>query len=169
MSRRERLKTTIVTCLQAKGARKADSRHPQAHHATAKVIVAKCRSALQVAAHGHWKVPWCIGRRLRQKIMGGAELVDACFRPVTTIFPNICPLFLDKLAIDLDFDTNAIINYIVDQEGEGKPYPRKQAPGLKRKRESLAEEAQEVARVKRIYDAEGRRPRILSQHHARQM
>ncbi|EQK99414.1 ring finger protein [Ophiocordyceps sinensis CO18] len=101
--------------------------------------------------------------------MGGAELVDACFRPVTTIFPNICPLFLDKLAIDLDFDTNAIINYIVDQEGEGKPYPRKQAPGLKRKRESLAEEAQEVARVKRIYDAEGRRPRILSQHHARQI
>lgn len=166
-----RLQIIVGSCLHAKSGPEADSRRHQARNVTSRDIGPKRSSA-----NGRWKKARYIGRRLRHRIMGGgdalpeAELADACSRLVTAVFPNICPQFLEQLASSIGLDASAIINHIVDQEAEGKPYPRSQAPNaLKRKRGTLDDEAQEVARVKRIYDVSGRRPRVLTHRLAHQM
>lgn len=158
--------------------READSRHSQGSIFTTTVNGPESKSPSRPSAHGLRKA---VGSRLRRIIMcapdikagpqvPNAEPAEACSRHVVVIFPAICPQFLEKLASDLAFDPNVVINCIVDQEEKGSPYPRKPPPSaLKRKRSTLDDEAEETARARRIYDAPNCRQRVLTAKHHHQM
>ena len=57
---------------------------------------------------------------------------DECVAAVMSMFPDICPDYLEKLADDLWHDVPAVSAHIVDQAENGRLYPKR--PNRKRKR-----------------------------------
>ncbi|KAI1486651.1 hypothetical protein F5X96DRAFT_681852 [Biscogniauxia mediterranea] len=59
----------------------------------------------------------------------------ACKDHVLRVIPDICPTYLEKIAAAHQYEPNAIVTAILDQQEEGKPYPTQPRKNpLKRKR-----------------------------------
>ncbi|KAI1104063.1 hypothetical protein F4804DRAFT_332629 [Jackrogersella minutella] len=65
-----------------------------------------------------------------------ATAKDSCRNAVISVFPDICPQYLEKLASEHDHNSNVIINTILGLQENGGSYPVKPRDNpLKRKRE----------------------------------
>jgi TRIAD3 protein (E3 ubiquitin-protein ligase RNF216) len=64
------------------------------------------------------------------------DIKTACREAVLKIFPDVCPDYLETLAIEKAYDHEALITAILDQFERGKPMPKRQRVNLKRKRGS---------------------------------
>ena len=61
------------------------------------------------------------------------ELHVQC-RPVYNLFPDISPNYVNQLFTEHGGDTAAVINFIMDEVEQKRPYPTRQEASLKRKR-----------------------------------
>ena len=64
-----------------------------------------------------------------------ADIKTACTLALLSLFPEICPDFLQKTSEHLQYDYESIASHLLDQIDDGKPYPQR---SLKRKRVSLS-------------------------------
>ncbi|KAJ3530252.1 hypothetical protein NM208_g9405 [Fusarium decemcellulare] len=80
----------------------------------------------------------------------GHVIQDDCMQTVTAMFPDICLEYLNKIAEPLHFDSELVINHIIDLQESGQPYTRRPVNiKLKRKRDDEIEE--EAAKAKRKF------------------
>lgn len=70
----------------------------------------------------------------KNNVKSEADIKNECRQAVLSIFPDICPEYLEDLAIQYAYDHEALISAILDQFEGGKPVPKRVS--LKRKRES---------------------------------
>lgn len=84
---------------------------------------------------------------------------DGCIQAVTSLFPDICLEYLDTLAVPLLYNSEAVINQIIDLVEAGTSYTRRpQVKILKRKRDDDDEDddEDEVSDAKRKYGSPSR-------------
>lgn len=78
---------------------------------------------------------------------------DGCVQAVTALFPDICLAYLGTVAAPLFYNSDAVINYIVDLSEKGDTYTRRpRAQILKRKRED-DDEGDEDEEDEKLIDA----------------
>lgn len=58
---------------------------------------------------------------------------ESCWEAVLSCFPDICPDYVMPLAAEYQWDSARLVSYILDEQENGRPYPKKQKPA-KRKR-----------------------------------
>ncbi len=80
-----------------------------------------------------------------------ADIKTTCTEAVLRIFPDVCPDYLETLAIQKAYDHEALITDILDQFERGKPVPKRQRVNLKRKRES-GDVGDRLCGLKKKYD-----------------
>ncbi|GKT93449.1 RING finger protein [Colletotrichum tofieldiae] len=85
-----------------------------------------------------------------------AEIADetksACAATVLSVFPDICPDFLEETAVRFEYNPDQTIDDILSLTENGKPYPKRSYfKSLKRKREG-SEDPDEEANIRRTYD-----------------
>ncbi|KJZ80008.1 hypothetical protein HIM_00722 [Hirsutella minnesotensis 3608] len=103
-----------------------------------------------------------IGRRHRPRAMEeipepDAELTAACRCIVLNVFPKVCHQHVDSLALEFNYDADAVINHMVDQEESGIAYPRLKTVDNKRKRSEDDDQSRILERARRrINDAADR-------------
>lgn len=86
---------------------------------------------------------------------------DGCIQAVTSLFPDICLEYLDTLAVPLLYNSEAVINQIIDLVEAGTSYTRRpQVKILKRKRDDDDDDddddEDEVSDAKRKYASPSR-------------
>lgn len=80
------------------------------------------------------------------------EDIEACCRTVTSMFPDICTDYVRRISSDHSGNSEMTINAIMDSLEQKIPYPRRPTASLKRKRESVSEEANpRMTELKRKY------------------
>lgn len=99
------------------------------------------------------------------------ELQD-CLAEVRTVFHDICPEYLRYLAVTHNTRPDKVINWIIDEQDQGRRYPKKQEPRTKRKRPpdsedgSAAIDDDEVTKLLQKYDNPNRRVTTRSSRRA---
>lgn len=73
-----------------------------------------------------------------------------CIAHIISMFPDICPEYLSRIAAERRYDITAVSTHIVDQAESGNSYPKR--PNLKRKRSDFEAE-DPVAEAIRKYDS----------------
>ncbi|KPM45333.1 hypothetical protein AK830_g1135 [Neonectria ditissima] len=96
------------------------------------------------------RVVWTLSNRLWSPIMDalgqtpGQTIQDGCVQVVTTLFPDICLDYLDTIAKPLSYNTDAVMNHIIDLIENGDSYTKRpRVIILKRKREDDEEDEEE--------------------------
>lgn len=80
------------------------------------------------------------------------DIKAECREAVLMIFPDICPDYLEQLAVQHAYDHEALISAILDLSEKGGPLPRRAT--LKRKRES-ADVGDRLCDLRKKYDNPG--------------
>lgn len=96
---------------------------------------------------------WLSGAKMEEEETDAApDANDALVQKVHEVFPDICPIYLDRVTAVYGYNANSIISFIMDQEEAGRPYQREpQKKPRKRKRDAERELEAEVTRIKRKY------------------
>ncbi|GKT45375.1 E3 ubiquitin-protein ligase RNF216 [Colletotrichum spaethianum] len=80
------------------------------------------------------------------------ETKSACAATVLSVFPEICPDFLEETAAKFQYNADQAIDDILSLTEKGQPYPKRSYfKNLKRKREG-SEDPDEEANIRRTYD-----------------
>lgn len=121
------------------------------------------RSIPRRLAHGLKKAICRLTSPLRHRTMDtkpDSNAQDGCIQAVTSLFPDICLEYLDTLAVPLLYNSEAVINQIIDLVEAGTSYTRRpQVKILKRKRDDDDDEdddEDEVSDAKRKYASPSR-------------
>jgi hypothetical protein len=75
----------------------------------------------------------------------------ACKAQVVTVFPDICPEYLDGLAQKYGNDSSTLIASILDEVDKGTAIPTRQRSMLKRKRDEREDEELGVEKLAKTY------------------
>ncbi|KAL8298233.1 hypothetical protein RB597_006878 [Gaeumannomyces tritici] len=93
-----------------------------------------------------------------------AEIIDitgdgqeTCADAVISVFPDICPNYLDSITKEKDFNSEVVISHILDQLDDGKSYPRRAKANLKRKREPPSDETDDAAQLSKRFSSANHR------------
>lgn len=67
----------------------------------------------------------------------------ACEKAVISCFPDICPDYLETAVAEHQGDPEQLINYILEKQDQGTPYPKRPTT-LKRKRSEEPQDSEEA-------------------------
>ncbi|KZL79394.1 ring finger protein [Colletotrichum incanum] len=92
------------------------------------------------------------------------ETKSACAATVLSVFPEICPDFLEETAVRFQYNPDQTIDDILSLIENGKSYPKRSYfKSLKRKRDG-SEDPDEEANIRRTYDHPNREKESSSQY-----
>jgi TRIAD3 protein (E3 ubiquitin-protein ligase RNF216) len=77
---------------------------------------------------------------------------DACLHGVLSVFPDIDLAHLNKLALDHSFNQDWVMSQILDDQDEGKPYPKQPQCAQTPKRKKPLVEEDPIEAKRRKYD-----------------
>lgn len=77
---------------------------------------------------------------------------ESCVAAVTDLFPDISLAYVNKIAKTFKFDREAVVNHIMDEVDNGKPYQKKSVSSPRKRKHDDGEELEKPEDVLRKYD-----------------